>query len=183
MYNKRGIELSVNFLVILIISIILFGFGITFITKLTREATDLQQLTVSELDQRIGSLVCEGSDRVCIGIDRKTIKKTKFGVFGVRIINIIDEEDFIVQVKPSEPMGYKLDKSEIRKADGHPELIINPDFRELKIKKNDVQDIGIGIEVPRDAVSGTYILNVDITRASSPDPPYAKLQKLYVDVP
>ena len=77
MSSKKGIELSLNFIVILIISIILFGFGVRFISRLTSEATNLQELTINELDEKIGNLVCEGSERICIGIDRKTIKRTK----------------------------------------------------------------------------------------------------------
>ena len=66
MLNKRGIELSLNFLVVLIISIVIFGFGVKFIYNLSSQATDLQQLTIGDLDERIGNLACEGSDRVCV---------------------------------------------------------------------------------------------------------------------
>jgi hypothetical protein len=48
--DKRAIELSLNFIVILIISIIIFGFGIRFISKLSSQATELQELTISELE-------------------------------------------------------------------------------------------------------------------------------------
>lgn len=47
MANKKAIELSLNFIVILIISIILFGFGVVFIKKLSSQAIELQDITTS----------------------------------------------------------------------------------------------------------------------------------------
>ena len=66
--KKAAVELSLNFLVVLIISIVLFGFGVIFIRNLFSQATDLRDLTLEELDDRIADLICEGTDRVCIEI-------------------------------------------------------------------------------------------------------------------
>ena len=177
MINKKAIELSLNFIVILIISIIIFGFGVRFISKLSSQATELQDLTIGELDDRIGNLVCEGSDRVCIGIDRKTIKRTKFDVFGVKIVNILDSQHFIVAVSRPTPSGYTKNKAEIPNDD----LVWNPKERDIPIDKNEEKNIGIGIQVPADAVSGTYIFDVKIQ--TSDGKPYSNVQKVYVDVP
>ena len=130
--NKNGIELSLNFLVVLIISIVLFGFGVRFISRLSSEATQLQDLTLGELDERIGNLVCEGSDRVCIGIDRKTIKRTKFDVFGLKIINILDSQNFDVAVTRPTPSGYTKTKQEIQSDN----IIWNPKSKNVFIEKN-----------------------------------------------
>lgn len=182
MLNKGAIELSLNFIVILIISIIIFGFGVKFISDLSSSATEIQELTVSELDEKISSLICEGSDRVCIGIDRKTIKRTKFDVFGIKIINVIDEENFRVRVyHPLEYLGFTRDKQEILRTGNLKGLLINPPERDVAIKKNEEKNIGVGVEVPVNAVSGTYILNVEIKTRSGEL--YSTIQKLYVDVP
>ena len=181
MLNKKAIELSLNFLVILIISIIIFGFGIRFISKLSSTATDLQDLTIGELDQRIGNLICEGSDRVCVGIDRKTIKRTKFDVFGLKIVNILDSQNFDVIVSrptPPSPSGYTKNKQEIPTDN----LIWSPRIRpSVFIEKNEEKVLGIGVQVPADAVPGTYIFNVKIQTQIGE--PYSAVQKLYVDVP
>ncbi len=178
MFNKRSIELSLNFIVIFIISVIIFGFGIKFISNLSSEATELQEITISELDQRIGNLVCEGADRVCIGIDRKTIKRSNFDVFGIKIINILDSPDFEIKVSPSSPAGFKKDKSPISSSN----LIVIPKERTINIEKNEEKSFAIGIQVPQNAVSGTYIFNVEITEKQNGNP-YSPIQKLYVDVP
>lgn len=175
--RKKAIELSLNFIVILIISIIIFGFGVRFISKLSSEATNLQQMTLSELDEKISNLVCEGSDRVCVSEERKIIQRTKIAYFGVKILNILDSQNFDISVSPSAPIGYKKDKTPITS----PPLIINPASRSINIEKNEEKNLGIGVQVPANAVSGTYIFNVEIKTQDGK--PYSQVQKLYVDVP
>ena len=189
MTNKRGIELSLNFLIILIISIIIFGFGVRFIYNLSSKATELQELTMSELDDRIGDVICEGSDRVCISVDRNTIKRTKFDVFGIKIINVIDDTNFKIVVStprdesvPENFLGYKKNKQKIYPTPQFLGLEANPKERSVTIEKNEEKDIGIGVQVPANAVPGMYILNVDIIKKSD-ELPYGSRQKLYVDVP
>ena len=177
MSDRKGIELSLNFIIILVLSIIIFGFGIRFISKLSAQATELQEITTSELDERIGNLVCEGSERVCIGIDRKTIRRTKFDVFGMKLINILEGQNFDIIVSRPSPSGYTKNKQPID-ADG---LIWNPKARSVLIDKNEEKILGIGVQVPANAVSGTYIFDVKIQTADGK--PYSSTQKLYVDVP
>lgn len=178
MINKKAIELSLNFIVIIIISIIIFGFGVKFISDLSSHATEITDMTISELDERIEDLICEGSERVCVGIDRKTIRRKEFDVFGLKIVNILESQDFDIAVLPPEDyLGYKRDGTEIDI--GEPRLIVNPESRTASIKQNEGKKLGIGIQVPANAASGTYILNVEI---ETDEGVYSK-QKLYVDVP
>ncbi len=179
MHSKRGIELSLNFIVILIISIVIFGFGVRFIYKLSSQATELQGLTLSELDDKIGNLICEGSDRVCIGEDRKTIPRTKFEVFGLKVVNILDDKEFRIEVNASNPIGFQKDRSDIPDI---VRLIILPSSRQTEIKKNEEKNLGIGIEVPSNAAPGTYIFNINITDLDT-NTAYTSIQKIYVDVP
>lgn len=177
MPSKKAIELSLNFIIIIILSIIIFGFGIRFISKLSSQAIELQEVTTSELDERIGNLVCEGSDRVCVGIDRKTVRRTKFDVFGLKIINILDSQSFDITVSRPSPSGYTRNKQPIQSD----QLVWNPKSRSVFIEKNEEKNLGIGIQVPASAVSGTYIFDVKIQSADGK--PYSATQKLYVDVP
>lgn len=180
MLKKGAIELSVNFLVIIIISIVIFGFGVYFISKLSATATDLTQMTTSELDQKIASLVCEGFDRVCIGTEKKVIQKKKFDVFGIKIFNVMPTQNFDITVStPSDKLGIKFDKTDILLTS--PGLIVNPTSRSVNIGQNEEKNIGIGVQVPPNAVPGTYILNVEIKSQNGNQ--YTPTQKLYVEVP
>ena len=177
MINKKAIELSLNFIVILIISLLIFGFGINFISKLSSQATELQDLTINDLDETIGNLVCESSERVCVGIDRKTIKKSNFGIFGLKIVNILDTQNFDIVVTRPSPSGYTKNNAAI----SNDNLVWNPKSRSIVIEKNEEKNLGFGIQVPSNAEPGTYIFNVEIKTADGK--PYSQIQKLYADVP
>jgi len=179
--QKKGIELSVNFLVVLIISIVIFGFGARFIYTLASEATGLSKLTLDELDKRIGELFCEGSDKVCLGIDRKVVRKGELGVFGLRLINVLDSQEFTIVLTKSK--AFDKEGTEITSTDN--KLIYFPkDARPIDLKRNEEGDIGFGIEVPKNAVSGTYIFDINIEAPSLPAPQkYTNTLKIYVEVP
>lgn len=168
---KKGIELSLNFLVTIIITLAIFTFGVRFIHDLASEAAELESLTTDQLDKRAGQLICESTDKVCIGISKKTIPKGKFDVFGIRIINILDGQDFSIAIEKPSPSGYKKNNEPIQTNN------IKLKYRNaVFIEKNEEETIGAGIEVPKDAVSGTYVFNVKVQ-------PYDELYKLYVEVP
>ncbi|HLC60849.1 MAG TPA: hypothetical protein VJJ52_05470 [Candidatus Nanoarchaeia archaeon] len=180
MLKKGAIELSVNFLVIIIISIVIFGFGVYFIAKLSATATDLTQLTASELDQKIANLVCEGFDRVCIGTEKKVIHKKKFDVFGIKIFNVLPTQNFEITVNPpTDKLGISYSNTPIPLTS--PQLIVNPASRSVSISQNEEKDIGIGVQVQPNPVPGIYILNVEIKSQNGAQ--YTPIQKLYVEVP
>lgn len=170
-YSKKGIELSINFLVTIIIAITIFMFGMKFIYNLAGEATEIEGLTTEQLDMRIGELLCESTERVCIGIDKKKILRGKFAVFGVKILNIQEGSNFEININPAIPAGYT------RNNDPIPTSGIKMKYRDsFFIKRNGEEDVGIGVEVPKDTPAGTYIFNVIVL-------PYNSLHKLYVEVP
>ncbi|MBU90563.1 hypothetical protein CMO94_03385, partial [Candidatus Woesearchaeota archaeon] len=98
--NKKGIELSVNFLVTIIIALVIFGFGVKFVYNLASGASEMESLTTDDLDERIGDLLCESADKVCIGVNRKVIPRGEFDVFGIKVINVIETAKFRVVIEP-----------------------------------------------------------------------------------
>ena len=173
---KKGIELSLNFLITVIIAIVILFFGIRFISDLVVETSKLESLTLNQIDNKIENLLCE-AEKVCIGITKKTIQKGKFDVFGIRIINVISDDEF------SDEFNVNIKVSKLIKNNNE---IIDPDnLNKIKLKyrtnnfiieKNNEENIGIGVEVAKEAVSGTYILDVII-------PQYDEVYKIYVEVP
>ena len=174
MAKKKAIELSMNFFVVIIISIVIFGFGIKFLYSLAKSANDIQSMSIEDIDSKISNMVCNGNEKICIGTDTKTIKKGDFDVFGIKIVNVADSVDFEIQTTFSKAISKT--NSEFSSSN----LIINPPDRSVTIEKNDEQSIGIGIEVPKNAISGKYIFNIEIKNSGNM---YVPIQKVYVDVP
>lgn len=177
--HKRGIELSINFLVTIIIALVIFAFGIKFIYDIASQATELEGLTTDDLDERIGQLLCESTDRVCIGIDRRTIETGKFDIFGLKIINVQESRNFHVEAIVA---GRSVNNGPISPLDGD-ELLLKY-RKDLFIERNQEESMGIGVEVPRGAESGTYIINVQVQHETANGfEDYSSLRKVYVEVP
>ena len=169
---KKAIELSLNFLVTVIIAVAILVLGVKFINDIAGEATELESLTTDQLDKKITELNCESTDRVCIGISKKTIPKGEFDVFGIKIINILEKQEFNINVKAA-----KLIKNNEEITDTINLNKIKLKYRNnLFIGKNEEESIGVGVEVPKDTASGTYIFDVKVQ-------PYDELYKIYVEVP
>ena len=185
MFNKKSIELSLNFIVVFIITIVIFAFGVMFISKLASNANSLTQVSTDQLDARISSLNCEGSERACIGNDRKTIERGNYDTFGLNIINILDKKEFSISITPpSGPptglLGYRKNNAAITNPPNPPLIAKVRDS--VIIDKNEQAKIGIGVEVPKGAVSGTYILDVNIRQADTGQL-YVNVQQIHVHVP
>ena len=209
MVNKRGIELSVNFLVVLIISIAVIGFGIKFVYNIVGETRKLEQVSGEQLDAKIEGLICADEDKVCIGKDIKKIRQGKSDVFGLKILNIGNaDKTFNVYVQVPSP-NCGVDKSnaaingDIYCKSDKPNAIkiihgtaggtapagssIYSSFqRPVAVPKKEERTIAIAFEVPKTLQkSGTYIFNVRVrdSTAQPADPDYASTKKIYVEVP
>lgn len=174
---KKALELSLTFLVVVIISIVLFSLGIKFIYDLSNEANEIDKMSTDELDKKFAQLSCESSDRVCIGIIRKIILPDSFDTFGIKIINIEPTANFLVEVKPSKAFNKQ-----------NTEIPNNINFKyntnEIMIDKNEEKSLGIAFEVPKDAVSGTYGFGVIVKRkVDGQFLQYDEVEKIYVEVP
>ena len=190
MQNKRGIELSVNFLVVLILSIAVIGFGIKFLYNLVGETQKLEQVSGEQLDARIESLICADEDKVCIG---KDIKKIPRGKVGLRILNTDFQDNtdgaakvFTVKIEKcqhstgSSKSECETGPSATKKINTLPQWPFGT--RKIPVKFKEEAKIAIGAEVPKDAVSGTYIIDVNVY-APDETTKYVSTKKIYVEVP
>lgn len=192
--NKKGVELSVNFLVVLIISIAVIGFGIKFVYNLVGETQKLEQVSGEQLDAKIGNLICADEDKVCIGKDIKKIPRGKVDVFGLRILNTDFQNDpntgaakiFTVKIEECQH-STGSSKSDCDSSDSATKKINTlPQWpsgtRTIPVKFKEEAKIAIGAEVPKNAVSGTYIIDVNVY-APDGTTKYVNTKKIYVEVP
>ena len=145
--NKRAVELSINFLVVVVISIVVLGLGIRLLYNLYGGAVELRDISLEDIDKQIGALICEGTESACIGKDTQTIKRGDLGIFGLKILNLVDSPttDFEITAKK----GKFIDK------DGNPgtfssDIECLPSCgtpRTESIPNHEEKDIAIGIKV------------------------------------
>ncbi|MBA3064142.1 hypothetical protein FP803_01760, partial [Candidatus Woesearchaeota archaeon] len=59
--NKKGMELSINFIVILILSIVVFGFGIKILSGIFGGASEIEKITLEEINRHLIDIMCDSS--------------------------------------------------------------------------------------------------------------------------
>jgi len=181
--GKKGIELSINFIVMLIITLAVFGMGLVLANKFFGEAKNIQEELDYKTEQEILSILDSG-ERVSIPINQKDIRKGKSEVFGLGVLNIIGTgESFSITVLPGIYIPAGATESTRIWPTNKPSTKL--EFPENEIKNNDKRVYSIPIAVPKGTPNGRYVFDVTVRCKTSndcgDDGLYGK-QKIYVTV-
>ena len=195
--NRKAVELSVTFIVVLIISLVVFIGGLSLGYKFMHKATEMKADLDRETEAEIERLLTEGTDRVAIPISKKTIKRDQSDVFGLGILNIESGPFFSVKIEFDS--AYKTaDKSEISAEksfiDG---AWIFGELGPYNINNNEHKSIPILVKVNGALNSGgdptekgIYIFNVEVCQGVDETSSsctgsnlYSPVLKFYVQVP
>jgi len=191
--NKRAVELSINFLVVVIISIVVLGLGIRLLYTLYGGAVEIRDVSLEDIDKQIGALVCEGTESACIGKDTQTIKRGDLGIFGLKVLNLVGSNmDF--EITATKGKFIEKDGTEGTFSSDIECLPTCGNSRTETIHNHEEKDIAIGIKPGKNADSGTYIFDVvvcyddnnagtsDATGKCTPNDLYY-FSKIYAKVP
>jgi len=156
--KKRAFELSISFIVMLILTIIVFGFGIKFVYNLSHRSTSLVDQLSEETKDDIENMLYLGKI-VAIPINEKEINVGESAVLGIGILNQLGKkEDFKIYVAFA--TGIDADENEITSID-----ISEWTFEKYAtqaIKENEHKIIPLAFQVPKGSNKGTYIFNVNV---------------------
>ena len=182
--NKRGIELAVNFLVMLMLGIVIFAFGIRFAYKLFAQGNELTSDAYKQYSKQIDDLACASAEKVCLPTKTLTIDGTKPAIFGLVIENVLgNSETFLVEVRE----GKFVAKGSSEGADFNAETAklqflpkSDDPLSEITLQAKEKQSVGIIVQASG-AEAGTYSFNVNVKRGNSDYVPTPF--KIYVKVP
>ncbi|MBU0461018.1 MAG: hypothetical protein KJ574_00370 [Nanoarchaeota archaeon] len=162
--NKRAIELSINFVVLLILGIAMFAGGLAFVSKFFLKAKDIRGSLDSQTEKQIEAMLDSGSAFV-IPIHSKEVSRTKYVTYGVGIYNDGRNEavnQFGIEI--SFDSAFSRSKTPLCQAgscgpDAFP--IIKPGMiQTATIMPGEKHSFLVLVEVPPKTLSGTYIFNV-----------------------
>jgi len=172
--DKRGIELSVNMLVAIIISLVILGLGVSFLFKLMDKAEyiyeDLDERTNQELDRLISM-----GQKVSLPYNKVNLYGGEVHIFGLGIKNIAYEDKFKISVDPSK----FIDKE-------NNEIVIDSTkwFKYIpgpyNLKENEHEKVLLGVSIPKETPKGRYTFDVKINRDSGPL--YGNKQKIDITI-
>ena len=194
--KKAAIELSMNFLVVIILAIVIFGAGIYLMNKLFGAAGAKVLVWDRQMQDQIESLMDDGS-QIAIPFDSKTIPRGKLDTFGIGIFNTEATGVFEITIVFDE--AFTSSGTSICKGTDAP-LLLNDcgdphswivgqtvaagtTFTKT-IKQYDKDKFLVGIDVPKNAPTGSYLFSVSVKRDLAHYPDSTSYKKiLIVNVP
>ncbi|MFH1408702.1 MAG: hypothetical protein ABIH34_02240 [Nanoarchaeota archaeon] len=189
---KRGaIELSMNFIVMLIIGIAVLGFGFWFANKIFFAANTQAVTMDNQLQADIERMLIDPSKLVAIPYTKKKIARGDMQVFGVGVVNTLNTEgeadNFYLKVEHYK--AYDTEQNEIEQGDINPiDEWVTTTFTldaPVSIPKNERKLFAIGFNPPKTAVSGTYTFKLFVERMDGTERKAYDWDNylLYVEVP
>ncbi len=178
--RKAAIELSVNMLVIITISLVMLGLGVSLLYKFIGSSIErkgeLDLLTQQEL-QRL--LIDEGK-KLALPLHIANLNAGKSHVFAIGILNMgSGSDEFYLNIKLDQ--AFDQSNKDIT-AVVNPQLWLLYTNKVLKIKEGEHHTEPIMVDVPNDAKKGKYIFNVKVYKDSDYSTQYENTQKFIVNV-
>lgn len=195
--NKRGIELSVNFLVMLIISIVIFGSALYMVKQFFQSTKDIQSKLSSEVKKEIERRLVESAEQVSIPLNKAVLGTRASNTFGLGILNMLGETKTF-SVKINFDSAYTKLNEPITLAEGGyiDRNWIFTDIGEVTIANNDFEIVSLPVVVDArvsedsNTLPGIYVFNVCVFKGLSQKCergvtnlyPDGKISKIYVEV-
>lgn len=179
MHNKKGFQLSINMLVVIIISLVLFGAGLMIFNNIVDVAFKMEEDMTAQTETKLDNMMNDGSLVVAL---RTTVtesqgKTATFPIgfwnnkgeaqFEIRADNgpNVPDTKFVVNPSPNDHDEKKWEAYFLQP----PSLGTNEDFKTL-----------LNIYVPVDAEKGQYAFDISILNAGNL---HGQKQRVYVIVP
>lgn len=168
MDKKAALELSVNFIVILIVSILILSLGlfITFslVSRANSQADQILEKTHLELQQ------AANTDKEIVVVDSSQQGSAgKNSFFGIGIINRI-EHNTKFRVITNFSRAFDRNEQEINNSYSSTIQITNREIDIGELSKDQGKESFVGINIPKGSPSGTYAFNVYVCINESSNP-------------
>jgi hypothetical protein len=162
--NKKGIELSINFIVLLILAMAMFGGGLLFVSKFFSKATSIKGSLDTQTERQIEAMLDSGSAFV-IPIHTKEGDRGEFVKYGIGLYNDgrSSSEQFSISVNFDSAFA-KTTKLPLCSggcpADAMPQIKPS-NVQTIQILPDQKQTFLVLFEIPPRTQSGTYIYTVE----------------------
>ena len=176
--RRRGsIELSVNFLVVIIISIILLGVGITLMTKFVIISDDLRE-NVGEQEQELLKAALSAGSRVALVPSIRDAERGGYADFDLGISNELGQSQSFIVKLDNDTRTPSTIKTNLYEKGPH------------VIKNNEQDFVPIRLKIPKETPHGTYLFylyvcnttNVNDCTLAYPERRYGLMQKPQINV-
>jgi|SRR3989339_987691 len=179
MKKKGAIDLSINLIVVVIISLVILASGIVLLYNLISGAEDIKSTLDSKTEGELERLLTDQGKKVVLPQYTATIEAGKTKVFGLGILNI-DEAYYGSSFKVGIKLNKAVDASDTALTGVDTTKWIMYDSGTQTIKENQNAKIPILATIPTTAKKGTYIFDVEVKDSSGNT--YDTIKKLVIIV-
>lgn len=168
--SKKGMELQINFIVMLIIALVVFGMGISIAMKIFGSANELKDDLDNQAEQQVLSYLNSGK-LISVGMNRKEIKTGDSETFALALMNkyskpiryaVIVEDTFIAVDKNNDKIAQSdLIALEIGDISSWT-FPRRPSSGYYKLERNEQEAIPLAFRVPSKAIKGLYAFTVKV---------------------
>jgi hypothetical protein len=151
--KKGALGLSVNAIIVIILSIVLFSAGISLMFKFISTGEETQDLLNDQIISAIEGRLIQQNKLVALPFNSAILEAQDSKVFGIGFRNIEEKADFtvIVDLSAGSPM-QGVDAPDWFLYDTTP----------IILDENEIGNLALRVQVPLDAELGKYIFNVEI---------------------
>jgi len=175
MLNKKGIELSINFMVMLILALVVFGFGVKFVADLFTQAEEIRLQLDKNTEAQIEALLDRG-DRFVIPIQTRDTEAGSVALFALGVLNIDATNTFEAVIDCTAGIDLKdlpikdpANQQPIETSASGCDTWLIPKSPILlgSIVKNEKKKVSFGILPPKGTPRGIYLFKVVILEAGT----------------
>lgn len=153
---KGAIDLSMNVLVTIIISLVILGSGITLLYNFIGGAEDIKRELDERTAQELERLLVDQGERVAVPLHAATVLRGENHVFGIGILNIKDETtNFQINVELSDAFTKQDEIIDVITIDLTRWIFYDDSI--FSLEANEHRKEAILVTVPKDAESGRYV--------------------------
>jgi len=170
--NKKGIELSVNFMVVVILSVVMLSLGLILIKQFFSKADDIKG-TIEDATEKDMEDILTQDDTVAVPINRRVIERGKSDFFNLYVLNILgNTQTFDVTISFNKAYDEFNQEITVNEDETHPDAWLYY-VDSFQLENNQAKKLKILVNVPKEVEIGEYIFNVNV------GPDYG-VKKMYV---
>src|SRR3989344_1143781 len=181
--NRRGdISLSMNMLVVIIISLVLLGMGIYLLYNIMGFAEKQKDVLDAKTKEEILHLLLDEGKKVALPLHIADIQAGDYHIFGVGIYNIEhDNDQFRLEITLDKAVDYNENDFTSQASTGINERLLYP-TEAINLPQNDYRTEPIRVKVPGEALKGKYLFDVQVIRVGGDTLRYGNSLKFVVNV-
>jgi hypothetical protein len=158
---RKAVELSVNFIVTIIIAIVVFAAGLYLLGKTRSQVSGLIDDNDAAVQKMIEDIECSGGQYACIGTREKSIVAGKAEYFTVKLFNNRDSETlFNITITPLS--AFAAGTKESISASVIAEKVAVSAEKNYTIGSKQEKSTVMGAMIKRGSPSGTYQFQISV---------------------